>query len=59
EKLHTWNGTINSRYAILDSDDELNSDALVSLLVLTLIRGQVAHLVANITYMKVHIKNDK
>lgn len=59
EKLHTWNGTINSRYAILDSDDELNSDALVSLLVLTLIRGQVAHLIANITYMKVHIKNDK
>ncbi|KAJ8664042.1 hypothetical protein O0I10_000320 [Lichtheimia ornata] len=35
-----------------DSDDELDSDALVSLLVLTLIRGQVAHLVANITYMK-------
>ncbi|KAI7874837.1 hypothetical protein K492DRAFT_240624, partial [Lichtheimia hyalospora FSU 10163] len=35
-----------------DSDDELDSDSLVSLLVLTLIRGQVAHLVANITYMK-------
>lgn len=59
EKLHILNGSINSRYAILDSEDELNSDALVSLLVLTLIRGQVAHLVANITYMKVHIKNDK
>ena len=45
-------------FPLLDSDDELDSDSLVSLLVLTLIRGQVAHLVANITYMKVSIKGN-
>lgn len=47
--------SIKGGLCFLDSDDELDSDALVSLLVLTLIRGQVAHLVANITYMKVCI----